>query len=82
MYPGTAPDSKSPLMIPAPRVPGKSGPHTSRRASPTTPARDLLPAAAEHDPALLVAALEAIERRDEALEWLLEAGLLGILLAG
>jgi hypothetical protein len=83
MYPGTAPDSKSPFRTPAPWRPAQSGASGSRRTAPAGPAHDpAVRAAAEHDPALLVAALEAIERRDAALEWLLEAGLLGMLLAG
>ena len=35
---------------------------------------------AEHDPALLVAALEAVESRRAAIEWLLEADLLRLCL--
>jgi hypothetical protein len=33
--------------------------------------------AADHDATLLVAALEDLESRRDAIEWLLEAGLLG-----
>ena len=71
MYPGAATDSTLARGSPPWRLP-KTQPERSRIVAPPT---------AEHDPALLVAALDAIRKRDEALEWLVEAELLALLLA-
>jgi hypothetical protein len=51
----------------------------SPRSSPSRPAVTLpieMQSIAEHDPTLLVAALEDIESKRLAIEWLLDAGLL------
>jgi len=51
----------------------------SPRPSPSRPAVTLpieMQSIAEHDPTLLVAALEDIESKRLAIEWLLDAGLL------
>ena len=50
------------------------------RTTPREKERSEPAAALDHDPALLVAALEAVECRREALEWLLEADLLRLCL--
>ncbi len=71
MYPVAAPDATSPRVLPPPWPLADLHPQIRRRA---------LPATTEHDPALLLAALEEIRKRDEALEWLANAGLLALCL--
>lgn len=82
MYPGIAPDPKSPVVIvPPPWAPGSLEPQRTRRGLPPAPGHEQA-LATGYDPALLLAALEAVQRRDDTLAWLLEEGLLGVSLAG
>ncbi len=71
MYPAAAPDATSPRVLPPPWPLADAHPQARRRA---------LPPATEHDPTLLVTALEEIRKRDEALEWLANADLLAFCL--
>ena len=67
---GPAPDRTLPPVIPPPAW-LRTGLEITRRTSPAI-GRD---PADEHDPSLLVAALEDIHRRQLALEWLRDADL-------
>jgi hypothetical protein len=69
MHIGATPHAVSPRVFP-PSV--KAGPQIARRAPR---ARGTDPAT-EHDPTLLVAALEEVQARRAALEWLVDADLL------
>lgn len=77
MHLGVTPDPTLPCVHLPSLVLPEPGPEIVRRALP--PTRRYL--VAEHDATLLVAALEEIEARRAALEWLLDRGLLGQLLA-
>jgi hypothetical protein len=78
VYIATVPDSSLPGTLQPPLLPETMGLDIAGRASLAMSAD---PAAAAHDPTLLLAALEEIEVRRAAIEWLLEANLLGLCLA-
>ena len=58
---------------PSPPTPRRTQAGVPRHSKPTMRSES----AADHDATLLLAALEDIESRRAAIEWLLEAGLLG-----
>jgi hypothetical protein len=72
MHIGATSHPISPLVRPPPLPAVKARPQVPRRASPARSSD----AATEHDATLLVAALEEVQARRAALEWLLEADLL------
>lgn len=73
---GVTPDQSLPRVPPPPFPLPEARPEVTRRALPAR--RSDVPA--EHDASLLVAALEEIQARAAALEWLLAEDLLGVCL--
>jgi hypothetical protein len=76
MYSVTVPDSPAQGVLPPSSTPETTGPGMTSGAKPRSGSE----ATAGYDADLLVAALEDIESRRAAIEWLLEADLLCVCL--